>query len=620
MIQFVQHSVIVEAAQKIVFLLGRNFRRLPFLYILFLISSVIEFVGIGLIGPFIGMITYPEKIINRYPWIGKVIGNIPHLEVILTLGGLLVLAFAMKGVAYYVVQKQMIRFSFECRTDLISRLLNTYQRMPYHQLLQRNSSAFIVNLNTHTNLFSDAVLMQIMRCSVEVFVLIGLFALLAYINFWAVLIPGIYFAVVLTAWDFFLKRRLFRYGRILSKAEIGVIAKVNHAIGALKEIRLLGREKYFHDEVIQNVEAIAYAGTNSRVLQGIQRYLFETSLVLLVVIAICAIITTGGEPASTFATLGVFGVAAIRILPSISQIGFAFTVVRSHLYAVDSLYRDLNMDLGHDSTLQPVDVDHQQRKAMKDFQTLSCRNLDFSYPGYQQTILKDINLDIRKGESIGIIGKSGAGKTTLVDILLGLLTPITGGVYLDQKRINPPSEKDWIKAWQSNILYIPQDMFLIDDTIRRNIALGVSDQEIDTGLMDYAVTQSELKELVDGLPDGLDTMIGERGVRLSGGQRQRVGIARAFYFGREVVVMDEATSALDNETEAEILKFISTFREKRTLIIIAHRLTTIKNCNRIFRIDNGRIVAVGSYDEVVSKANEFDQNPHRRVNGKLDYL
>ena len=613
MIQFVRHSAIVEAARKIVFLLGRNYRRLPFLYILFLISSVIEFMGIGLIGPFIGMITYPDKIISRYPWIGKMIGNIPHQNVILGLGGLLILAFAMKGVAYYVIQKQMIRFSFKCRTDLVSRLLNTYQRMPYHQLLQKNSSTFIVNLNTHASLFSDAVLMQIMRSSVEIFVLIGLFALLAYINFWAVIIPGIYFAVVLSVWDFFVKRRLFRYGRILSKAEAGVIAKVNHAIGALKEIRLLGREQYFHDEVIQNAEAIAYAGTKSRVLQGLQRYIFETSLVLLVVIAICWIIKTGGEPALAFATLGVFGVAAIRILPSISQIGFGFSVVRSHVYAVDSLYRDLNMDLSHDSVLQPVEVDHDQREAMKCFQTLSCRNLDFGYPGYRQTILKDINLNIHKGESIGIIGKSGAGKSTLVDIMLGLLTPAQGGVYVDEQRINPSSEMGYLQAWQSNIFYIPQDLFLLDDTIRRNIALGVSDDEIDDTQLLHAIEQAELSELVNELPAGLDTMIGERGTRLSGGQRQRIGLARAFYFGREVVVMDEATSSLDNETEADILRFINAFRKKRTIIIIAHRLSTIRTCDRIYRLDNGRIVAVGSYNEVVSKANDFNQDPQKSM-------
>ena len=611
MIQFIRQSAIVKAANKMSFLLGRNYRRLPFLYILFIISSGIEFLGIGLIGPFIGMITYPAKIISRYPWIGKMIGNIPHQKVILTLGGLLVLAFAMKGVAFYVVQKQMIRFAYECRTDLVSRLLSTYQRMPYHLLLQRNSSAFIVNLNTHTNLFSDAVLMQIMRGSVEIFVLIGLFGLLAYINFWAVVIPGVYFGVVLTAWDFFLKRRLFSYGRTLSKAEAGVIAKVNHAIGALKEIRLLGCEKHFHDEVIQNAEAIAYAGTNSRVLQGIQRYIFETSLVLLVVIAICGIIKTGGEPALAFATLGVFGVAATRILPSISQIGFAFSVVRSHLYAVDSLYRDLNMDLSHNSLLQPVDVDPHQRKAMKDFQTLSCRNLDFSYPGNRQTVLKNINLNIRKGESIGIIGKSGAGKSTLVDIMLGLLTPAQGGVYIDEQMVNPSSEISCLQAWQSNIFYIPQDLFLLDDTVRRNIALGFSDNEIDDTQIQHAIEQAELSELVNELPAGPDTMIGERGTRLSGGQRQRIGLARAFYFGREVVVMDEATSSLDSETEADILKFINAFRKKRTIIIIAHRLSTIRTCDRIYRLHNGRIVDVGSYNEVVSKANDFNQNHHK---------
>lgn len=603
MSRFFRNTAVADFTHKIPFLLGKNTRRLPFLYLLFLLSSGIEFLGIGLIGPFIAMIMYPEKIVARYPWIEGLFGGIGTDTIILILGALLVGAFALKGVAYYVVQRNMIRFSYRCRTDLVSRLLSNYQHMPYHMLMQRNSSTFIVNLSTHANLFSDAVLIQIMRGSVELFVLIGLFGLLAYINFWAVIIPGIYFSIVLAGWDRILKRRFIRYGRILSQAEAGVISTVNHAVGALKEIRLLGSERFFHRAVIRHAEAIAHAGTHSRVLQGLQRYIFETSLVLLVVLAIYVIMQSGREPASAFAMLGVFGVAAIRLLPSISQIGFSFSTVRSHLYAVESLYNDLQI-LSQKIPVIAQDgasIDQGRQGAVKDFNILACRNVDYAYPGNDQAVLRQINLTIRRGESIGIIGKSGSGKTTLADILLGLLTPVKGGVYLGEQEINPPSEKGWLQAWQANVLYIPQDMFLIDDTIRHNIALGVDDGDIDEKLLRHAVRQAELQPVVDGLSEGLDTPIGERGVRLSGGQRQRIGIARAFYFGREVVVMDEATSALDNETEAEILKFVSTFREKRTIIIIAHRLTTIRNCDRIFRLEDGCITAQGSYEEVVAK-------------------
>jgi len=593
-----------DAFKKIFYILGPEKKRLPFLYGLFLASSMIDFCGIGLVGPFIGMITYPQEILDKYPVVGSIFRNFSHEEMVVTLGLMLIVAFAMKGVAFYVVQKLMIGFSFKCRIAVISRLLSSYQQLPYHLLSQKNSSTMIVNLNTHSTLFSDAILIQIMRGSVEIFVLIALLLLLAWVSIWSVIIPGIYFIIIMTGWDRFIKNRLYQYGQRSSKAESGLIGSVNHAIGALKEIRLLNREGYFHDASVAFARENAEANTRSRVLQGLQRYLFETSIVVLVVGAIIFLISRGGDPVTAFAMLGVFGVASIRLLPSVSQIGFAFMTVRNYLYAVEALYTDLHRF--EDSPLKDAPKSghtHLQAK-VRDFGAIACRDMSYTYPGTSTGVLDAINLEIKSGDTIGIIGKSGSGKTTLIDVILGLLTPTDGGVYLDGRNISDREQKGLLDAWQSNIIYIPQDMFLTDDTIRHNIAFGCPDSEIDEDRLRDAIQQAELVELVEQSPAGLDTVIGERGAKLSGGQRQRIGIARAFYFGREVVVMDEATSALDNETEAEILKFINTFRDKRTLIIIAHRLSTIKTCDHIFKLDQGRIVSEGNYDKVVNNSTD----------------
>jgi ATP-binding cassette, subfamily B, bacterial PglK len=586
--------------RRILYLLGPNKKRLPFLFFLFAMSSVVDLLGIGLVAPFIAILTNPERWLNKYIWLKKMFESFTQNELVIGLGLSLVGVFLIKCIAYFFIQKQMLRFVYDCRTELASKLLDVYQRMPYHLHLSRNSAHLIVNINTHTSTFADAIILQVLRGCVEAFVLVSLFILLAWMNIGAVTIITFYFLTILFIWDKVYKKRLFEYGRIKSTAEAAIISGVNHAIGALKEIRLLGRESYFHSEVVKNANKIAVAGTKSRILQGIQRYIFEVSLVMFVVATVfVAMATKGGDPASAFVFLGVFGVASIRILPSITQIAFSFHTVRNNLYAVDELYDDSCKADEYPIIQVGSSSINETLKKNRPFEVLECRNLNYKYPGTESFVLKDINIKIRRGESIGVIGKTGSGKTTLIDLLLGLLQPTTGGIYLDGVEISNNESRKLMQLWQSNLIYIPQNLFLVDDTIGRNIAFAVPEAEIDEKRLVDSLKESELLELIERLPQGLNTIVGERGIRLSGGERQRICIARAFYFGREVIVMDEATSALDHETETEILKVINALHGKRTLILIAHRLSTTKNCDRLFRLHQGCIVADGTYDEVV---------------------
>lgn len=599
----------INTLRKILFLLGANKRRLPYLFILFAISSVIDFIGIGLIGPFLAIAISPDKLLNRYAWVNNIVGGFTQNELLIGLGLSLIGAFILKCIAFYCVQKRMLKFVFNCRTELVSKLLDVYQRMPYHMHLSRNSAHLIMNINKHTATFAESIVLQILRSSVEVFVLLSLFILLAWMNIWAMLIITVYFAAIIFIWDKVYKKRLFEYGKILATAEASIISGVNHAIGALKEVRLLGQETYFHSEVVKDAEKIAVAGTKSRILQGIQRYIFEVSLVIFIVgMVFVSVMSKGQQAASALVFLGVFGVAAIRILPSITQIAFSFSTVRSYLYSIDLLYNDLGRIGEYSKSRRKVNFSNKISKKNKAFEILEYRNLDYKYPGAENFVLQNINIKIHRGESIGIIGKTGSGKTTLIDLLLGLLEPTNGGIYLDGVEISNDKNSKLMKIWQSNLIYIPQNLFLVDDTIRRNIAFAVSEEEIDEKRLAASLKESELRELIDKLPQGVNTVVGERGIRLSGGERQRICIARAFYFEREVIVMDEATSALDHETETEILKVINSLHGKRTLIVIAHRLSTTKNCDRLFRLHQGRVIAEGGYEDVVDNEIHADYN------------
>jgi ABC-type multidrug transport system fused ATPase/permease subunit len=289
----------------------------------------------------------------------------------------------------------------------------------------------------------------------------------------------------------------------------------------------------------------------------------------------------------------VFGVASLRLFPAANTLIQSLMQIRYSRDSVLRLYND------HYKLKQLTGIeDHLvSAKIPKQLQVLKLDRVSFTYPHSKFKALNEISLEIKVGESIGLIGPSGSGKTTLVDMLLGLLEPQQGSIQFNGEEV-----KNVLQQWRSQAAYIPQQVFLIDDTLRHNIAFGIANDEIDNNRLQESLRQSKLLEVVNQLPQGIETVLGERGVRLSGGQRQRVALARAFYHGRNVLVMDEATSALDDQTEQEIVKEINQFKGNKTMIVIAHRLTTLKHCDRIYKLESGRVKAVGSYKELIEDA------------------
>ncbi|GAB4466020.1 MAG: hypothetical protein OHK0037_21360 [Elainellaceae cyanobacterium] len=387
------------------------------------------------------------------------------------------------------------------------------------------------------------------------------------------------------------------WGKTVTVSNQAIARTINHSLGSLKETRVIGCESYFEDEIRNHSTEFADAAALFQSYQLFPRIVLEGVLVIGFILAILIsrlFFEDGFE--RTISVMSVFLISALRLLPALSQTFQAIGEMKSFSFALDILYNDLVSLEKYFKQPRAIGLKDLRSDGTKiDFrEKIEIRNIYYKYPGSDSYSINGISLNIKKGESIAFIGKSGAGKTTLVDIILGLLQPGEGNI-----RVDGISVYENLRAYQDLIGYIPQSIFLTDETIKNNIAFGVPASDISLERLSRAIKLSKLEELIEELPEGINTKVGERGVRLSGGQRQRIGIARALYHQREILVLDEATSALDTETEKFITDSIDALAGSKTLIIISHRLSTIKNCDQIYLLKNGEIVSSGTYGEVV---------------------
>jgi ABC-type multidrug transport system fused ATPase/permease subunit len=372
--------------------------------------------------------------------------------------------------------------------------------------------------------------------------------------------------------------RLARWGVARQHHEAFRVQFLQEGLGGAKDVKLLGREQFFLDRYsVHNAET-------ARVWQ-LQQTLFQLPRLWLELIAVAALailvwtmLAQGRELAVLMSTLGLFTAAAFRLLPSVNRALGAFQSLQYGLPAIDRLLGEVHEEVTAPSpATQPAAFDA----------AIDVQDVSYAYPGAGATSLANVTVTVRKGEAVGFIGPSGSGKSTLVDLILGLLTPNAGRVLVDGRDI-----QECLRSWQNRTGYVPQTVYLTDDTLRRNIAFGVPDAAIDNAAVQRAIAASQLSDFIAALPAGLDTVIGERGVRLSGGQRQRIGIARALYTDPDVLVLDEATSALDSATEQSVMDAVAALHGSKTLLVVAHRLSTVEYCDRIYRLDHGRVIDV----------------------------
>jgi len=478
--------------------------------------------------------------------------------------------------------------------------MRAYMEAPYGFHLNINSSVLIQNIISTTDNVCLGVIQGLLTAISNTLVVIALMALLVKTSAVALILIAM-LVLVMFGLSQSMKQRLARWGKDGWQASGEMIRILNHGLGGLKETRVIGCESYFEQQMDEQATKFARNTTLSQGYGNLPRYVIEAFMITFLVGFTILFIKLNNDQQSLTAVLGIFGLASIRLLPASGNLVSGLNVVRSNGFAVDRLFFDLK-NLEKENLIFDLDskgksdnlLSSKNIKHISFDKQIVLDKLVFQYPNTTRKALDEISLTIHRGQSIGIIGKSGSGKTTLVDVFLGLFTLQSGDIMVDGVSVY----RD-LRAWQNILGYVPQSIFLIDDTLERNIAFGVPDNLIDRDRLKNAIQMAQLNEVVEQLPNGIQTIVGERGVLLSGGQRQRVGIARVLYHEREILVFDEATAALDNETEHLVTEATKTLSGSKTIIIIAHRLSTIEHCDRIYQIEQGKVIKSGSYQEVV---------------------
>ncbi len=578
--------------KDIFYLVGEDKRKVPFIFFLFLVQTMLELLGIGLIAPYVALVVDFENSRELFFPITDYF-NVPHsqIDLLIFVGLMLTSTFILKVFVAYFVNKQIINFVQEKRLDLIKRLMSNYQSLSYSEYTSRNSSEYIHRIQTLTYQYSEQVLAPLMRLVSDGIIASSILVFLAFYNIYALLLLIFLLTLITGSYDLLTKNRAKESGILANDHSTRMLQHVNEGISGLKEIRILGKENYFFQKVKNSGQDFAEAVKNVQLLAVLPKFLLEMVLIFFIVIVVLVSIPSVEASAILLSTLGVFGIASVRILPIANLVASSIVAIRYARNGVSLLCSDCRkVDSNFESGLD-------QEESLT-FSNLSLLKISHQHDSSNQKSLTDISMAIKVGETIGIIGQSGSGKTTLVDLILGLLKPNKGRIEIDGMSLEDSST---LEKWRRQIAYLPQKVFLIDASLRNNIALGVNDDDIDDNLIKRSILKASLAGLVDTLPEGINTFVGEGGMRISGGQAQRVALARAFYHGRNVLVMDESTSALDNKTEEEIINQIINLKGKVTMIAIAHRLTTLKHCDRIYQLEEGKLVKVGTYDEVVKR-------------------
>ncbi len=562
-------------------------RRTAFLFGLMLISMVLETVGVGLIIPFVALVSQ-ASIAERYPAVEPVLvwlGNPDQTELIVYgMLGLLTF-FGFKNLFLAFMSWTRTRIVTDTQAALARRLFAGYLRQPYTFHLQRNSAQMIRDVSTETSRYTTG-LSSLLELTTQALVVLGVGVLLIVVEPVGAGLAILVVSVAVWIYRLSTMHRIRAWGKARRFHQGKVIQHLQQGLGGVKEVKLLGREQDFQTQFAGHVLHHARAERKQLFLAGLPKLWFEFVAVLGLAVLVLSLVAQGGPIETIVPVLAVFAAAAFRLMPKLGQIINSSQNLRYVGPVIDSLYHGLR-----ELELAP----RQVRIGPFEFQRdIRLDRVGFTYEGASAPALIDIDMTIPRGASVGIIGGSGAGKSTLVDVILGLIHPSQGQVLVDGSDIQGN-----VRGWQDHVGYVPQSIFLTDDTLRRNIAFGLGDSEIDDSAVTAAATAAQLDTLIAELPNGLDTLVGERGVRLSGGQRQRIGIARALYHNPVVLVLDEATSALDLDTEKGVMEAVESLKGDKTFIIVAHRLSTVAHCDRLYRLDQGRLVSEGAYHDVV---------------------
>ncbi len=579
-----------DTLKKLLILFSKNEKKkLLIIFFMMIVAALFETLGIGLIAPFVGIVTNPKLIQEQDIFLSfyKLLNFQSTTSFIVGLVFILLFIFIMKNLYLLFFYNIQFKIILNQQVKLSKILFREYLTKPYIFHLHRNSADLLRNVNGEVPRVLQGIILALFHLLTEVLVIVCILTLLLITSPIATITATLLLGGSIFVFFTIFKKKISSLGKEQQEVSGNMIKWVNQGLGASKEVKVSGKEAFFINAYASQGQINANNSRYMKMLEQVPRLFIETLVVAIVLVTMLIIITSNASTTELVTTMALFTMAAFRLMPSINRIVGLITGIRYSLPALEVVYEDLHVNketVPAELTSKP-EITHKEERAFRE--SIQLMQICFRYPNQKDYSAKDISLAIPIGYSVAFVGESGAGKTTLVDIILGILNPEKGKVLVDGISIHQIRT-----LWQKKIGYIPQSIFLTDDTIRGNVAFGIKSGDIDDKEVWRALEQAQLKEYVKSLPEKLETTVGEQGVRLSGGQRQRIGIARALYHNPEILFMDEATSALDNETEKEIMKAIDGLKGEKTLIIIAHRLSTIENCDIVFRINNGRLVAI----------------------------
>lgn len=573
----------MNTIRKLRYLLDRK-TKLGILGILLMViaGSFAELVGIAIILPIVNLAIDTD--FENNIWCKAVI-RITGMDDRETIMLILILAtiviYIIKSFYLSWMNSRLYRFSAVVRKGMAVRLMRSYLKQPYSFFLKKNTSELIRSVNEDTGRFYEVILNCLLVAANGLTAAVLLVTLIVTNPYMALLVAallGVCAVVILLV--------VQKKTRILGKENqtlSGFLIKyLQQTFEGVKEIKVLNNEDYFIDTYSDTYQKQTDVVRKFSLINVIPKYMIETVCMAGIMIYLAVNIMYNPDYMEIVPQLAVFVAAAYKLLPSVNALYAYMNTIFYHKAAIDLIYHDIKE--ADELEVQTVCSD-SMADSLEFHDKIELSHVDFKYDNSDKNVLNDVNLEIPKGKSVAFVGASGGGKTTTADLVLGLLSPERGAVLVDGKNINTSME-----GWRRQIGYIPQSIYLTDGSIKSNIALGIPEKEIDESRVWKALEEAQLKSFVEGLEQGINTEVGERGVRISGGQRQRIGIARALYRNTDILVFDEATSALDNETEKEVMKAIDSLHGNKTMIMIAHRLSTIENCDIVYRVENGRVV------------------------------
>ncbi len=562
-------------------------------------AGVSQIAGLAALMPFIGLVANPD-LVRVNPWMHRVFvaaGFTDTKQFLFVMGVAVVLAFALGNALAALTSWFSYRFVWFNHQKMSQRLLEAYLGKPYAFFLSRHGASLGKTLLSEVKLVVTGIVvpgLEVMAKSVSTALVIGL---LIAVDPWLASVVAVCLGSAYGLVYWFARQTQKRIGTRQDKASSVMWRVASEAFGGIKDVKVLGREKDFVNRFRAPSLQYAAAYASNDLVRQLPAYALETIAVGGLLAVLLYLLRVRESLGDVLPLMALYAVAGNRLMPAFHQIFSGLATIRFHRTSLDELHADMVTFAGDDRPVRAGGMRHGAPRGSE----IRFRDVSFEYPGAHRRALSHIDVVVPPYSTVGLVGATGSGKTTMVDLLLGLFEPTAGEILIDGRRLDASSMPDW----RSRIGYVPQHIFLCDDSIARNIAFGIPDDAIDHAAVERAARAASLHEFVSRLPDGYATFVGERGVRLSGGERQRIGIARALYHEPDVLVMDEATSALDTVTEEAVMAATRDLSANRTVILIAHRLSTVKDCDTIFLLELGSVVASGNYEDLAATNASF---------------